>query len=482
MTQAKGVLPKSREDTISLFRNPKACGYFIGVTLRSDLDRAGAQAWLQVVTPLVDDLVARLPPARGQVEGEKVAAVAVGLAPTFFATAGAPRFDPPVQMPAGFEANPPGVSIGLLWDSPDLVNVPHLPADVLFYVVSVFEARVARFIEQLQATAPVVSGIAIDRGYQRVDGDEPFGYKDGVRNMLPRSERLANVFVHAEREVEEPRGAIGGSYLSFLRIVQNRDAFAALGDDSVRDAVIGRHRDGHRLDLEGISPEHEPTDPPVGLPPSSHVRKAGPRGPHDDLQIFRRGLPFLEIADGHVRIGLNFASFQSSLDQLDTVLNDWIFAPNFPVEGAGPDRLLDPNGALTHMEKIGLFFVPPYDPRHLAATLFDAPPPPTKQGRLVIRKRVIDPTDPRRRFERRGFVFRILDASSQPVGADFTSNSSGRAVFDGRLTIGSTFSVVEVASPIPVNPAPPTVFLMSQPNQQVRIENTVPAPNQPYGG
>jgi Dyp-type peroxidase family len=482
MTQAKGVLPKSAEDTISLFRNPKTGGYFVGVTLRADLDRAGVQAWLQTVTPLVDDLVARLPADRGQTEGEKVAAVAVGLAPTFFAVAGAPRFDPPVQVPAGFEPSPAGVSSPLLWDSPDLVNVPHLPADVLFYVVSVFEARVARFIEQLQATAPVVSAITIDRGYQRVDGDEPFGYKDGVRNMLPRSERLTNVFVHGEREIEEPQAAVGGSYLSFLRIVQNRDAFAALGDEAVRDAVIGRHGDGHRLDLDGISPEHEPADPPPALPPASHVRKAGPRGPHDDVQIFRRGLPFLELADGRVRIGLNFASFQSSLDQLDTVLNDWIFAPNFPVDGAGPDRLLDPNGGLTRMDTIGLFFVPPHDARHLAATLFDAPPHPAKQGRLVIRKRVIDPADPRRRFERRGFVFRILDASGQQVGADFTSNSSGRAVFDGRLAIGSTYSVVEVASPIPVNPSQPTVFLMSQPNQQVRIDNTVPAPNQPYGG
>jgi Dyp-type peroxidase family len=482
MTQAKGVLPKSREDTRSLFRNPKTCGYFVGVTLNADLDRAGAQHWLQAVTPLVDDLVGRLPPARGQAEGEKVAAVAVGLAPSFFAVAGAPRFDPPVQVPAGFEPSPAGMSSALLWDSPDLANVPHLPADVLFYVVSVFEARVARFIEQLRATAPVVGMITMDRGYQRVDGDEPFGYKDGVRNMVPRAERPAGVFVHAEREVEEPRAAVGGSYLSFLRIVQNRDAFAALGDDAARDAVIGRHRDGHRLDLAGISPEHEPADPPPALPPASHVGKAGPRGPHDDVQIFRRGLPFLELADGQVQIGLNFASFQSSLDQLDTVLNDWCLAPNFPVDGAGPDRLLDPNGGLTHMEKIGLFFVPPHDARHLAATLFDAPPRPNKQGRLVVRKRVIDPTDPRRRFERRGFVFRILDASGQQVGADFPSNSSGRAVFDGRLTIGSTYSVVEVVSPIPVNPAQPTVFLMSQANQQVRIDNTVAGPNQPYGG
>jgi deferrochelatase/peroxidase EfeB len=482
MTQAKGILPKHDEDTRTLFANPKTCGYFIGVTLRPDLDRAGAQEWLRIVTALVDDLVARLPAAPDEGEGEKVAAVAVGLSPSFFAVNGTPRFDPPITTPAGFETGSLEDQNPMVWDSPGLQAVPRMSVDVLFYVVSVFEARVARFVEQLQATAPDVTTTSIDRGYQRVDGDEPFGYKDGVRNVLPRTGRPGLIFVHPEREVEEPRAADGGSYLAYMRIEQHRPAFTALADEAARDSVIGRHRDGTRLDLQGVDPKHEPADPAPELPPSAHVRKAGPRGTHDDVQIFRRGLPYLDVDGGGVRVGLNFASFQSSLDQLDTVLNDWILAPNFPVEGAGPDRLLDPVGGLTSMQKIGLFFVPSHDSRHLAATLFDPPRRPPKTGRLVVRKRVVDPTDPHRRFERRGFVFRIVDASGQQIGGEFVSGTNGRAVFGSDLAIGETYTVTEVSSPIAVAPIGPVTFQMSRPNMQVRIVNTVAQPNTPYGG
>ena len=181
-------------------------------------------------------------------------------------------------------------------------------------------------------------------------------------------------------------------------------------------------------------------------------------------------------------MGLNFASFQASLDQLDTVLNDWIFAPNFPDEGAGPDRLLDPAGGLTVMQKIGLYFVPGHDARHIGAALFDPVRRSPKTGRLVVRKRVIDPADSRRRFERRGFIFRLTDAAAQQVGNDFASSSSGRAVFDGELTIGQTYTVTEVGAPIAVVTPPPVTFQMTKPNQQVRIINKIAQPNTGYSG
>jgi hypothetical protein len=40
-------------------------------------------------------------------------------------------------------------------------------------------------------------------------------------------------------------------------------------------------------------------------------------------------------------------------------------------------------------------------------------------------------------------------------------------VFCQELDIGSTYSVVEVTSPIPVSPLPPVSFQMMRPNQQV---------------
>jgi hypothetical protein len=127
--------------------------------------------------------VARLPAKGGEPEGEKVAAVAVGLGPSFFRTGEAPRFDPPIKEPAGFDLGTPEDRNFMLWDSPSLSPVSRMADDVLFYVVSVFDARVARFIEAIRSTPEVVS-IGVDRGYQRVDGDEAFGYRDGVRIVM----------------------------------------------------------------------------------------------------------------------------------------------------------------------------------------------------------------------------------------------------------------------------------------------------------
>lgn len=323
--------------------------------------------------------------------------------------------------------------------------------------------------------------LSVERGYQRVDGTEPFGYADGVRN-IPRGVRSRHVFVDPEREVDEPRWAAGGSYMTFLRIVQDRDAFRRLPDEAARDAVIGRKRDGSRLDLSGVDPKREPAEPVPNLPPASHVRKAAPRGRHDDVQIFRRGLPFMEAADGRLRVGLQFASFQASLDQFDTMLNDWMLSPNFPADGAGPDALLDPTRGLTRMERIELYFVPPHDDRHLGATLFDSAPRRVRHGRLVVRKRVVDPSDPSRRFERGGFTFRVLDSAGQSVGDPFTTGSSGRAVFPGPLQLGSTYTLEETFSPVANVPLVRLQFEMTRPNQQLRILNTVTQPNTPYGG
>jgi Dyp-type peroxidase family len=482
MTQAKGILPSRPDDTRTLLANPKTCGYFIAVMLRPDLDAAGLEAWLRRVTGLVDELVARLPDATGKPEGEKVAAVAMGLGTSFFYVGDQRRFGLPADPPAGFDRSAAGAPVELPWDSAALRDIPRVEGDVLFYVVSVFEARVARFIEALQATAPDVVSLAVERGYQRIDGDEPFGYRDGVRNIVPKTQRSRFVFTHEDREVDEPSWAIGGSYLSTLRIVQNRAAFARLADDGARDAVIGRRRDGTRNDLTGVEPKDEPAEPAPALQPESHVRKAGPRGPHDDVQIFRRGLPFLEVDGGQIQVGLHFASFESSLDAFDTVINDWIFAPNFPGEGAGPDRLLDPASGLTTIKHIGLYFVPPYDARFVAAALFDRPAKPGKTGRLVVRKRIVDPADPRRRFERRGIVFRVKDAAGQQIGLDFATTSTGRAVFPAELPLGSSFTLEEVSSPIPVQPLAPITFQMTKPNVRLNVVNAILQPNTPYSG
>jgi Dyp-type peroxidase family len=486
VAQSKGVLPR-REDREVLYGNARACGYVIGVNLDPGIDRARAEAWLDTTSGLIDALVARLPAPRGAAKGEKVAAVAVGLAPRFFGADGSPRFDPPVEPPAGFALGPPAAA-----QSPALAGVPSADIDVMFYVASVFEARVNAFVSKLSEMAPDVVGITLDRGYQRLDETEPFGYRDGVRNVR-RDERSKFVFVHRDgKEADEPVWADGGTYMAFLRILQRPQTFAQLPDDTVRDAVIGRTKDGTRLDLvgAGVKPHDEPADPTPELPPTSHVLKAGPRGVHDSVQIFRRGLPFVETTtDGQVRVGLNFCSFQATLDQFDVVFLDWMMSRNFPPQpgggDAGLDALMDPARGFTAIEKAGFFFVPPHHPEGLAAAVFMLPAKkPPKTGQVVVHKRVVDPTDPQRRFERRGFVFQVLDVQNQAVpGAQFETDSTGRGVCPVELEVGQTYTLHESASNVvPDVQLSDTPFVMDKPNKQIQVINQVTRPNAPYAG
>jgi Dyp-type peroxidase family len=405
---------------------------------------------------------------------------------------GSSRFSPAVDPPAAFRLSVPNPVAG----QPDLPDPPMpLPAatvvdsDVLFYVASVYEARVNQFVTQLAAMTPDVQAVTLNRGYQRLDGTEPFGYADGLRNI--RSvDRPRFVFVHRdERQLEEPEWADGGSYMAFMRILQQSDSFEALSDDNARDTVIGRQKDGTRLDLVGehIAPRDEPSEPAPNLQPTAHVRKAGPRERHDDTQIFRRGLPFMETTtDGHLRVGLNFCSFQGSLEQLDVILNDWITNPRFPTDqGGGPDALLDPGRGLTVIEKAGVFFVPPYEEAGLAAALFKASKDDRdrhKTGKLVARKRVTDPSDPSKRFERGGFVFQVVDSTGQPVGGQFTSDSTGRAIAPVELKLDESYTLQELGSPVPNVQLTNLTFDMDKRHKELLLINQVTQPNTPYGG
>jgi Dyp-type peroxidase family len=470
VAQAKGILPRHGETDV--MRDPRSCGYFIAATLQPTLDRAGVITWLTDLTRLVDELVTPAPrhPER------RAAAVAVGLGRSFFVRDdGSPRFDGDLQIPAALQ------------DGSLLPPLPgdRLPGDMLLYVISPYEAKANAFLSGA-AAHPAVGAVELLRGYQRTDQTEPFGYRDGLRNIDP-ADRTRVVYVDADRHFEEPEGAVGGSYMAYLRILQNAQLFAALAPDQ-QDEIIGRRRNGSRLDRpdDGSDPRNEPADPPATAP-TAHVAKVGPRGGHDDTQIFRRGLPFVDTTpDGRLEIGLNFCSFQASPLQLDVVLNDWALnsaftaQPNDP-RGGGVDALLDAARGITTLRQGGLYFVPPADPqrRHLGATLFEEPPsrrPPTT-GRVAVIKRVVATTQPGARFERRGFVFRIIDANNQPVGDDFATDSTGRAL-SGALPMGQNYTLQEIGMPsIPnLQSAQPQTFTLDVPNKVLHVDNTVSQP------
>lgn len=321
MRQARGVLPRKKDWVIA---DPRADGLFVFTTLRPDIDQAAAVAWLGRVDELIADL-------RSAVDGDgrRLATVATGFGSTFFTANGQPRF-PGVEAPAGLREAPPTMPSG-----------EAIAADVAFYVMAVTEAVAARFLTGLWATRPDLTSLRVERGHQRTDGTEVFGFKDGVRNVA-RSERPGVVLVDRGRLPEEPWWADNGTYLAYMRIAQNIDTFATL-DSATQERVMGRARDGRRLDLPaGTDPKVEPEFTTAEPPTSSHVRKAGPRGAdRDRTLIFRRGLPFVEAgADGVLRAGLHFASFQASLDQFRVVFNRWMMNPNFPQPAPGrPDDL-----------------------------------------------------------------------------------------------------------------------------------------------
>jgi Dyp-type peroxidase family len=470
MSLAKGVLPR-REDKEPM-ADPRSSGYFVSVTVDPSLDRAGAQALLADVSSAVDRLVARIPET-----GERVAAVAVGFGPTFFVRSGVPRFDPPLQTPAAFAS-----------DASPLPSVPGqgIAADLLFYLITSVEARSSSFLASLWGLRPAVQAVEVERGYQRTDGTEPFGYADGLRN-IPRSARSDVVFVSEERHFEEPDGVVGGTYMAVMKIVQNAEAFNQLSADQ-QDVVIGRQRDGTRLDLVGkdVSPREEPQEPPPAMAQSSHVAKVGPRGVHDPNMIFRRGLPFFEADDGELRIGLQFCSFQASLDQFDVVWTDWAMNPQFSAQGGpapGRDALLDPAGALTVVEKFGFYFVPPNDDRFIGATLFDPATQhrPTPTGRVAIRKRVSTPSDATARFERGGFEFQIIDAAGQVLDT-LTTDTAGHAQ-SIELPMNASYTLHEANQPqIPnLQPTPDIQFTLDERHKVIPVINTVSQPG-PYGG
>jgi deferrochelatase/peroxidase EfeB len=447
MAQARGVLPHRNDKVMA---NPLATGVIATVTLRGDIDAAGVQTWLDTVEQAI--AVLRTPDN----DGNRLATVATGFSPSFFTRIG-------MTPPVGF-SRLPAVPFG----SP-------ITSDVVFYVVSLSEAVTARFLHTLSSTRPDITAIHIERGYQRLDETEPFGYKDGLRNVVPKTDRHRTVFVNADRHADEPAYAIDGTYMAYMRISQNLDAFAKL-DPTAQDRTIGRTRDGNRLDLPpGTDPKTEPEITSDACPVSSHVRKTGPRGTgNDTVDIFRRGLPFQEInADGTLTAGLQFVSFQASLDQFDVVFNRWMLNPNFPTPGAGHDALIAQG--LISIEKHGFYFVPAETDGSIATTLSKerGKPTKTKTGRIAIRKRLIDAgTGQPSLLDLHGFQFQVTTPDGTPVGSVFTTDAAGHALSD-EIDAGD-YLVTELPPPAPVTADAPKPVALHSARAVVEMVNTVP--------
>jgi len=453
MSLAHGIRPDS------VIRDPRAEAILIFVTLRPDLDAAGAQAWLQRATELVRELEEPRP------RTGRVASAAVAFGRSFFVAGDVPRFA------LGSSQTPVGLR--------QPINVPGLAdplpaADVLFYVMSTSEAPVATFLDGLSATRTLgLSGVALERGFQPGDRREVFGFLDGLRNVRS-GERHRVIYVDRETTPEEPAWTEDGSYLAYLKVPQDLDRWRRLPPEE-RERIMGRREsDGSRLDLPPGSNAHAEADF-AGEPPSaaSHVRKSGPRGARDVVQIFRRGVPYLTLnPDGRPNAGLQFVSFQGSPDQFEVILQRWMLNPAFPATAAGPDLLFA--SGLVSLEKGGLFLVPPHDPRFLGARLFDPPrrdPRPRRSGRLVVRKRAVDLNGQPALVDLGGFRFQVLRADDRsPVGEPFETNPGGRGV-SPELPARTALLLTEVLAPFPVEPLSEIAFTIERRHQPIEVIN-----------
>ncbi len=454
MVRANGVLPDA------VIRNHHAEALFVFATLRPDLDRDGVQTWLRCVSDLLWDMQR---PRRGH----RDASVVVGFGQSFFVAAnGEPRFGLTARAPVGLQMplpipTPPSDNSGA--------------SDVVFYVMTLSEATAMRFLEGLSRTRSLgLATTAIERGFQRDDGRELFGFRDGLRNV-PRQRRNDVIFVDRDTAPDEPDWCQGGSYLAYLKLRQDFDAWHSIPEDE-QERIIGRRKgDGSRLDLPpGTNARHEEESSFDSLPPNSHVRKVGPRdSTHSPTLIFRRGVPYLGLRDdGAMEGGLQFVSFQSSIDSFDVVLRHWALQPEFPRPSSGPDALF--GRGLVTIQKAGVYFAAPRDSRFIGAGMFDAPrhePVPRRQGRLVIRKSAVDGNGALMLGELAGVGFQVIRVdNNEPIGGIFFTDAAGHAVSPD-LPVRTGLVLREVQTPPHFEPQPDVPFQLQRRREVLRVIN-----------
>jgi Dyp-type peroxidase family len=459
MPLPEGVLPNP------VVRDPRSSGVFIFGQLDPGLAAPAVQNWLQEIDGYLKTLRA---PDR---DGLQHFDAAVGFGPSFFRAGGATRFGLDGRVPAGFT------------DLPALPATFPFPPDFLIYAVSDTEEKLVQLVQWMFGCKPIVSQLRIERGYQRANRRESFGFLDGLRNP-GTGDRMSVALVGIDQMGDEPSWVEDASYLSYMKIKQDLDRAKALGNDAMEQAIGRRKDDGSRLDQQsGVGPMQEPdfTDP-ASPKDNSHVRKVGPRGQEQgSIAMLRRGLPYMDIRpDGTVEFGLHFVSF-GDLDDFSTILNKWMTNPLFPAATTGQDVLVVQQ--LISFELAALFIVPPHDDRYIGAQIFDPVqvPAPATKGRVIVKKRVTDLNgNPLPQHTLRGAVFQVLQ-NGNPVGGSFTTDAAGHAM-SGDIDINTQYVLHEVTPLQGANPAPDQPFTLSKRRQVVVVVNTFGQPPNTYGG
>lgn len=219
-------------------------------------------------------------------------------------------------------------------------------------------------------------------GFNRDDARGWLGFHDGLNNI--ESTQRPAAIVAAD---QPPAWMHGGTYMGFLRLALDLAAWRRLPRER-QEIIVGRDK-LTGCPLEKIDPPLRPVIAPgcpvvgtmrattaryVNPPPppvrqsllrESHIHRANPNrdvpGRRESNRIFRQGYEFVEaLGDGHLRLGVNFVSFQSHLTHLTNILRTpgWLGDVNFggPAyqQPGGPDPI--------HMVTViagGYYAVPP---------------------------------------------------------------------------------------------------------------------------
>jgi Dyp-type peroxidase family len=467
-----GVLP---DDVIA---DPNSQGLIAFLALDANATPGNAQTFLKELTAMLRSL-------EEPDENHHVNFTAcVGLGPSFFLSGNSGRFGlTPNQSPLGFRQLPALTGIQ--------GNLPILAGDIVIYAMSRREALLATLLSFLARNRGTISAVDIGRGYQRADRRESFGFLDGLRN-LPTDQRATVITTTEDVEPDGPSWAIGGTYLAYLKVLQNVPVAAQIGTSGMENTIGRRQDDGSRLDQpEHMDPREEPDFDPGSSTPAtaSHVRKAGPRSndqrDRNDVFLFRRGVPFTDLAkDDTLETGLHFVGFARSLDYLKIVWNHWIMNPDFPVAGAGIDQLVQNN--LISVIGGAFFFVPPDDRRFIGASIFLGPEHPSSShaAKVLVRKTILDQNGQPTLKTLSGFGFTIFDANNKPVSQEFLTNSAGHAV-SPELPLNQPLTLRETTNPLagqglqPQGDLPIAPLTPAQPPTVVVCTNRFPAPSPP---
>jgi deferrochelatase/peroxidase EfeB len=212
-------------------RDSHSTGFFIFGQLDPALTLARVQEWLQLMTGYLETL--REP-------GAQSFDAAFAFGPSFFTAGGTPRFGLTTIPPSGF-------STPLTLPA----TFPFAP-DFLIYAMSPEEETLVQLVRWLTACLPTpVAQIRVERGFQRANKRENFGFLDGLRN--PGIGNRAEVaLVGLDQMGDEPAWVQGGAYLSYMKISQAITQTTALDDDGMEQVVGRRKAEGSRLSVRRV--------------------------------------------------------------------------------------------------------------------------------------------------------------------------------------------------------------------------------------